>query len=637
MRRRLKLLKLRAPLRNAKLCLIAGLIRAALVGLCVLCVPRAPADQDANDEATNLLAAAKEASGGARWDSIVTWHESGRISKGGVVGTFDRWLNFVGLRNAATFNFDPSCTCEGWNGSLFWSIGPSGITGSANNPEAITDAYRRASAYLKPDRFPAKRIYVGTRKLADRICKVVKITPKGGEPFELWIDRDTHLILREVDLGGSQSRTRDFSDFREVFGIKVPATAREGISNESLEQITTTTALEVNVVFPADRFDPPIYLPDAGIFPKEKDSITIPFKLLNNHIYLPVELNGGAAKTFIFDTGSFNVISKEEAQAQGLNSEGAFPAGGIGQKTVEFGYAKIDLLDVGGLILKNQLFATFDLSDGIRFEDLPTLGLVGYELAKQAVVVLDYDKNEITFIRPTAFRPTEGAQSLPLKFRGHIPIVEAALDGVTGEFQLDTGARPSLTLTRSFADAHGLVEKYHARREAVGGYGLGGQSRGLLARPGELDLGRIAVHEPVALISSSWRRNTAMSRIAGNIGGRLLKRFLVTLDYPRGTLYLQPNRHFAEPDLFDRSGLWVMRASNGSAFEIADVIPDSPASKAGLKVGERILKVDQTDASAFTVAALRQRLEGEPGTKIGLEVQNEEGVREVVLVLEDLL
>ena len=80
-----------------------------------------------------------------------------------------------------------------------------------------------------------------------------------------------------------------------------------------------------------------------------------------------------------------------------------------------------------------------------------------------------------------------------------------------------------------------------------------------------------------------------------------------------------------------------MRANDGSAFEIADVMIESPASKVGLKVGERILKVDQTDASAFTVATLRERLEKEPGTKIDLEVQDEGGVHEVVLVLEELL
>jgi len=47
--------------------------------------------------------------------------------------------------------------------------------------------------------------------------------------------------------------------------------------------------------------------------------------------------------------------------------------------------------------------------------------------------------------------------------------------------------------------------------------------------------------------------------------------------------------------------------------------------------------VDQTDASAFTVATLREQLEKEPGTKIDLEVQDNEGVHEIVLVLEELL
>jgi C-terminal processing protease CtpA/Prc len=74
-----------------------------------------------------------------------------------------------------------------------------------------------------------------------------------------------------------------------------------------------------------------------------------------------------------------------------------------------------------------------------------------------------------------------------------------------------------------------------------------------------------------------------------------------------------------------------------SDVEVADVISDSPASKVGLKAGERILKVDQTDASAFTVTTLRERLEKEPGTKIDLEVQDEDGVHEVSLVLEELL
>jgi PDZ domain/Aspartyl protease len=616
--------------------MIADSVPVCLLALCFICVVRVRADHHACDEAAHLLAAAKEASGGAHWEAIVTWHESGRITKADVEGTFDRWLNFIGMRDAATFDFGRSCNCEGWNGNVSWSIGPSGVTRFLSSADATTEAYRRAFAYWKPDRFPAKRIYVGTRKLEDKTCEIVRITPRGGESFELWLDQDTHRILREVDLAGPQPRTRDFSDFHQTFGITVPATVREHTGDHKQEQITRTTALEVNVVFPADRFDPPLYMPDAGAFPQGTDSLTVSFKLINNHIYLPIKLNGGAPKPFIFDTGGFNVLSKQEAHADGIKSEGSFPGGGIGRKTIEFGYAKVHSLDVGGIVLKDQLFATFDLSDGIRFEGLPILGVIGYEIAKQAVVVLNYDKRELTLIKPADFRPPENAESLPLNFRGHIPVVEGVLDGVAGEFQLDTGARPSLTLTRSFADEHGFLEKYNARREVVGGYGLGGPSRGLLIRPGELRLGRFTVQAPVALISSSWRSNEAMSKIAGNIGGGLLKRFTLILDYAHRMIYFWPNQHFENPDAFDRSGLWVMRADGNSAFEIADVVPDSPSSKAGLKVGERILKVDQVAASALTFTALRERLQKEPGTKIDLEVEGEDGMRAVVLVLEDL-
>jgi hypothetical protein len=596
----------------------------------------ARADNRGRDKASELLAEARVATGGDHWEDIVTWHETGKITKSGLEGTFDRRLNLVGLRESAMLNLGGSSTSEGWNGSVSWLMQISGATRFTSSAEAITDAYRRAFAYWEPGRFPAKQILVGARKLGDRICEIIEIRPRSGLAFELWLDRDTHLILREIDLEGSQPRTRDFADFRERFGIKIPFTVREGTSDYREGQVTRITALEVNEVFPTDCFDPPVYMPDAGVFPPGKNFLTIPFNLWNNHIYLPVKLNGGPTKSFIFDTGGFNVLSKQEAQADGIKSEGSLAGGGAGRNTVEFGYARIDLLDVGGLVLRNQLFATFDLSVGIRFEDSPVLGLVGYEIARQAVVVIDYEKQKITFIKPAHFRRPTNAESLPLKFRQHVPTVEAVLDGVPGEFQLDTGARQSLILTRSFADEHGLLEKYHARREVIVGYGVGGPLRGLLAKAGEFKLGGLKMQAPVALISSSWRDSEATSEIAGNIGGGLLKRFTLTLDYVNGVLYLQPNKYFREPDVFDRSGLWLMRADDDSAFEISDVVPDSPASKAGLQAGEKILKADQTPASALTVATLRKRLEKEPGTKIDLEIQGEDGTRTVELVLEDL-
>jgi hypothetical protein len=74
---------------------IVGSIRASLVVLCLLYPPRAGAGHHAFDEATYLLPAAKEASGGAHWETIVTWHESGTITEGGIEGNYDRAILVV--------------------------------------------------------------------------------------------------------------------------------------------------------------------------------------------------------------------------------------------------------------------------------------------------------------------------------------------------------------------------------------------------------------------------------------------------------------------------------------------------------------------------------------------------------------
>jgi hypothetical protein len=592
--------------------------------------------QNGSDEAPRVLAAAKEASGGANWDTIITWFESGTVTKAGVEGTFQRSLNFVGSRNAAIFDFADSCQCTGWNGNLSWSIGPRGVQDLANKAAAVTEAYWRTFAYWRSGVPPAQQVYVGSRQLGDRTCDVVKITPNGGEPFELWLDRDTHLVIREVDLTGSRARIRDFSDFRSGSGVIVPATIHETAGDPQQEQITKIAALRINVVLPANQFDPPVYMAAGDVFPRGKNSVVVAFSFSNNHIFVPVRLNGGNAKQFIFDTGAFNAVSKQEAAFDGITSEGNFQAGGVGENSIQFSYATIGAVNLGRTVLRNQLFTIFDLSLGDRFEDLPVLGLIGYEMAEQAVITIDYVKHQLTVIKPSRFRPPPNTRAVPIKFRGHIPVVEAVLDGVPGEFQLDTGARPSLTLTRWFADQHGLVEKYQARREVIGGYGLGGPSHGLLAQPEEFVLGGFRVKAPVAVITSDWRSKKAMSKIAGDIGDGLLKRFTVTLDYPHGMLYLEPNRHFKEPDVFDRSGLSLMRSGGNSAFEIFHIVEDSPAAKAGLKVGEKILSVGKVAASTLTMESVRERLKKKPGTRIHLEVEGENETRGAVLVLEDL-
>jgi len=110
----------------------------------------------------------------------------------------------------------------------------------------------------------------------------------------------------------------------------------------------------------------------------------------------------------------------------------------------------------------------------------------------------------------------------------------------------------------------------------------------------------------------------------------------LTLDYPNQVLYLEPNTNFSKTDVFDRSGLWVMNAADGSC-EVKDVVKDGPGAKAGLQAGDRILAINGAKLSSTRIAELRDKLKQPAGTKVKLQVQGKEGERDVTLILADLI
>ncbi len=114
----------------------------------------------------------------------------------------------------------------------------------------------------------------------------------------------------------------------------------------------------------------------------------------------------------------------------------------------------------------------------------------------------------------------------------------------------------------------------------------------------------------------------AAARTAGNIGGDLLKRFTLTLDYGHQRLWLVPNALAAQPDVFDRSGLWIARAKDGT-IAIADVAADSAAAKAGLTADDVIVAVDGTPASTIAQPAARP-LQGGAGHDTGSDGQGQD-------------
>ncbi len=592
----------------------------------------------ADDRVDVLLAEAKAATGGQAWDRITSWHEQGVLQTNGLDGTYEAWADLPGARRAIAITLGALSEKEGWTGKQAWSTDSSGQVRIEEAGDAVSNArqevYEASLAYWYPTRMPAERSYAGEKQEEGVLYDAIKVTPQDAEPLELWFDRRTHRIARAVQLTGDHPHSDIYSDFRKVGSVTVPFRTRQTTGDRRFDVVSVASTIEFSPA-PEGRFDPPPPPKDDAVFPAGTDRVTLPFELVNNHIYLPASLDGGAPIDAVFDTGAINILDKGEAASLGLKSEGTLPGGGFGPAQSEIGITKTRSLEIGGLKLDNQVFFTIDLAKSETVEGRKMNMLVGYELAKRAVTVIDYAGRKITFLQPAAFHPPAGAVAVPFKFNEHTPMIQAVVDGIAGEFEVDTGARSSLTLMRPFSEAHGLAEKYHATRNVVAGYGVGGPTRGLLFRPETLTIGSLTLKQPVGNLQIDKTGAAADPRSAGNIGGGVLRRFTLTLDYGHQTLYLEPNADFAAPDVFDRAGLWFSRAADG--FVIDDVIAGSAAAKAGLAIGDHITAIDGNPAGRLTNAALRDRFKAAPGSVVKLAVTGAAGPHEVTLTLADLI
>jgi membrane-associated protease RseP (regulator of RpoE activity) len=262
-------------------------------------------------------------------------------------------------------------------------------------------------------------------------------------------------------------------------------------------------------------------------------------------------------------------------------------------------------------------------------------GMIGFEVFRRFVTQIDYRGRTMTLIKPQAFHPHCGTPAVNFVFYDHLPQIQGMFEGLVARFDIDTGSRTELTLTKPFVDGNSLRENHSKGVIAVDGWGVGGPVQSYVTRASELKLGSIVVSDIVASLAIHGKGSFSDTSYEGNVGSVLLKRFDATFDYGHQVLYLAP-LVAPVPDVanFDRSGMWI-NAANGS-LKVMDVTPAGAAAMAGLKVGDEIVAVDDARVEPQGLSDLRARLrDSVPGTVVNLTVKRNSGIETIHLTLRD--
>jgi hypothetical protein len=592
----------------------------------------------AQDSAETILNLNHAASGGQAWSGKSTlelrFSYAGQALHGEVDSVED-------LRIGAFIDTDdigPTHQANGFDGSHAWMKDISGaITPEAGGDKrqlAVNEAYRDSEEWWRTDRGGAKIERDASKQADGHSYDVLTVTPTEGKSFEAWFDADTHLLARIIEMQQFLTTTTMCSDYRATDGVMIAhkVVIDDGSGPDGLQTQTLLSA-KFLPARPESAYRMRSGVPNDTMIEGEATQTTVPFELLNNHIYLNVSINNKGPFRFEVDTGGHNILMPRTAKTLGLEVTGQSPATGAGQGTAVSGYAHVNEIKVGEAVLRNQeVFVLQFHPDAV--EGFPGDGMIGFEVFRRLVTHIDYGKKTLTLIKPAAFQPPRDAVAIKFAFYDNIPQVDGAFEGLPGKFDIDTGSRTELNITKPFVDRYSLREESKGVI-ATDGWGVGGHVQSYVTRGSDLQLGGVNIRNVVASLAIQNRGSFSDPNYAGNVGGALLKRFDVTLDYGNQVMYLKRlPEPVADTGVFDRSGMWI-NAENGG-FQVMSLTSGGPAENAGIKVGDVITAVDGIPIESSKLSEFRAELRDDsPGTVINLTIKNAGGSRVIPLTLRD--
>lgn len=573
---------------------------------------------------------ARYARASGSWDAVAALETRSALAIGGLTGESTSLDDVRTGRFVTHTVLGPLDQRDGFDGAARWTQTIGGEVVVLDDPAALrqaaTDRWLTTRGYTRPG--AAYRALPATTDGA-RTFHVVEATPAGGAPIALWLDDATGLLARTVHHEGTRTVTTTFSDYRAVDGVLIAFHQVVDSGDPRDQQVIDVREAHVRPAPAATAFARPTT--DDRLSFASGTTTEVPFDLLNNHIYVNAQVDGQPVRVMV-DTGGLNVLTPAAVQRLGLTGSGKMAISGAGERQVDVGFAKAKQLTVGGLALRAPVFYVVDFEQLGDVEGEPLDGLVGFEMFQRTAVRIDYARHVLTVQARAGFTPPAGATAVPFELRERTPIVAGAIDGLPARFSIDTGARNALTINSPFARAHDLAGKYHPKFETVTGWGVGGASRARPVRVQEVKLGDVRVANVVGELYSGDKGSFADPELSGNIGGAVLRRFVVTFDYRDKKLYLAPAAQ-PPPDIFDRAGMFFLR--DGDAIKLVAIVPGGPAAKAGLAAGDRVVAIDGEPIAARRLAAWRAVLQaGEVGARHTLRLA---GGADRTLVLAELL
>jgi hypothetical protein len=407
-----------------------------------------------------------------------------------------------------------------------------------------------------------------------------------------------------------KTRVLTLSDWREVGGARFPFTVRDEDGDPRNTRTLHVDHVELDAAPPPSAFarpgdGPPDFHFAAG------GQTTVPIELVAQLIFVRAAVNGSEPLSFILDTGAeVTVINRSRLDRFGLTAVGHI-GGGAGGGNVDVGYVKGVSLALDGVTLTDQIVTAIPLDDLEGPLGRPIDGVLGYDFISRFVVEIDYARARLTLRDPRAFPAPGAGEPVPITLQGGVPNISAGIElpgrpALSGTFIIDTGCTCEVNLYAPFTRANRLIEALPKVLTPPHGAsrGAGGTTDTVQGRIGALTFGRVRLRGPIASFARDTAGSMADPDAAGLIGGRVWRRFVVTLDYGRKTMWLDRNAELDKPEAAAGTGIVWGPAGPGGGAVVRGLVDGAPGAEAGIAVGDKLVSVDGRPVAAIPRAEL---------------------------------
>ncbi len=412
--------------------------------------------------------------------------------------------------------------------------------------------------------------------------------------------------------------------------------------------------------------------------PSDLEKVEIPVDVVSGIMIARAKVNGielrfiidsGASRSTIFNINGVDSLSVGQGRETTIRGYGSLEP----FKAIE---SSENLVQIGELTSKN---ATINVLTESQISFLPILGtevngIVGVDFFKNYLVELDYRRERILIYKDKSALRLSRYEKIRLEKVNEKLYVRAQVKNDSSEMHarllLDTGS----------GDALWLFEKdQHFKMPVKGfrdylGFGMSGDVYGFRSKVDTLKVGEIIFDRITFAYPEMDRENFQSSELnRGSIGGEILRRFEVVLDYENEFLYLRKTRAFKDGFFYNMAGLKLREGKeelvtdviyNYDAEQKTDlrsiqklelgrtktveyryakriivsyVIPNSPSDKEGIKEGDQIVGLSNRGLGAFSMGEVTKLFYQNPGSILKLKLKRGEEYYEVRLKLKPVI